>query len=94
LREFRKLKDEEIKDYSHGIFHVESKTIRKTLTDFVESSLNGLKEYLYEFMKKKAEETHDEFRRVNANIQKPMTKLSTYCDYIKEYMEACELYPQ
>ena len=54
MREFRKMKDEEIKDYSHGIFHVESKTIRKTLTDFVDSSISGLKDYLYDFMKKKA----------------------------------------
>lgn len=93
MREFRKMKDEEIKDYSHGIFHVESKTIRKTLTDFVDSSISGLKDYLYDFMKKKAEETNDELRRVNENLKKPMTKLSTYCDYIKEYTEAGILWP-
>jgi len=93
MREFKKLKDELIKDYSHGIFHVESKTIRKTLTDFVDSSLNGLKEFLYEYMMSKAEETHIEFKRINGNIQKDMKTLNKYCEFIKEFIEAEKVFP-
>lgn len=78
MKEYKKACTDRIKDYFHGILHVDSQSTRSLLNTFIEDCLQKIQNYLYEYTKKEMKETLNIFQSLNSSISIPIETLEDY----------------
>ena len=87
MKEYKKDSNERIKDYFYGILHVDSQSIRTILTNFIDDCREKIKEYLYQFTKKKVQKTLKDFNEYNNSLTINSDELESYATLIRNYLE-------
>lgn len=93
LRDYKKDTAERIKDYFYGILHVDSKSVRNLLNNFINNCMNRVKDYLYSFTMAVVDQTLKNFTAYNSSLSIEVNELKDYSDIIKSYQGVNEKLP-
>lgn len=88
-RKYQERKDIHIRDYSKGIFQINSNKIKTEFDKYISKCLDGFIRYLYEYFHKKADFVNETYEHYNTSLNvKEIKTLKEYSDFIRDFTNA------